>query len=261
MTARLEVAAVTPPDPNATPRTDIVDGPNGGVIVDPSKTPAPADKSKGERPAGLPDKFNSWEDLAKSYTELEKKIGTPSTPAAAPVTPEAAAKAGIDLPALNKEFAEKGELSAETLAALDKAGFNKAAVDSYVAGQTAIAEKITADLQAVAGGKEQFAATLAWATANLSAEDVAAYNDAIDSGNVKLAKLALAGVVAQYNEANGTQPNLIAGGESARGSDAAPYESQAQIIADMSKPEYKNDPAFRAKVTKRLAATNAPYSR
>jgi hypothetical protein len=33
------------------------------------------------------------------------------------------------------------------------------------------------------------------------------------------------------------------------------YESKAQMIADMAKPEYKTDAAFRDKVERKLGAT------
>lgn len=259
MTARLQVTPDITPDPNATPRVDIVATANG-VAVDPALTPAPVVKpAAGERPSWLPEKFKTVEEMASSYTELEKKLGSPAPkpdPAApSTVTPEAAAKAGIDLPALSKEFAEKGELSAETLASLDKAGFNKASVDSYIAGQKAIATQIVTSLEAIAGGSKELTALLEWANTNLSAEDAAAYNVAHDSGNVDQLKLALKAVKAQYTEANGVEPKLIDGGESVRTGDVQGYESQAQIIADMRKPEYKKDPSFRAKVQKRLDAT------
>lgn len=258
MTARLEITPDITPDPNATPRVDIVEGANGGVKVDPALTPAPVEKStEGERPAWLPAKYKTIDAFVKAHGELESKLGTPKEPAVTPVavTAEAATKAGIDLPALDKEFSEKGELSAETLKSLADKGFDKASVDSYIAGQSAIAEKLVTDLQAVAGGKEAFTATLEWAKANLSAEDKAAYNKAIDTGDLGVAKLALQGVVAQYAEANGTEPNLIDGGEGARTTGVEPYASNAQVIADMRTQKYKTDPAFRKQVEARLAVT------
>jgi hypothetical protein len=260
---RIQITPAVVPDPNAVPRTDIVAGPNGGVKVDPALTPAPVVKAaEGERPSWLPEKFKTAEDFAKSYTELETKLGTPAkpavvTPALPQVTAAAAAKAGVDLPALAKEFAEKGALSAETLASLSKAGFNQGAVDSYILGQQAVAAKLTTALEEVAGGKPELQATLEWAKANLNADEVAAYNAAIDSGNPQLAKLALQGVVASYTEANGKEPALLKGGESAPGSGGfVPYASNAQMTKDMRSPEYKTDPAFREMVKNRLSVTN-----
>ena len=40
-----------------------------------SEKPVEETKSAQSKPEGLPEKFNSVEDLAKSYSELEKKLG------------------------------------------------------------------------------------------------------------------------------------------------------------------------------------------
>lgn len=259
--SRIEVT----PDPKtdtATPPAGAKDGPNGSVLVDSTKSTPPADKT-GERPSWLPEGFTDGEALSKAYTELRTKMsqGKPAdsanteTPAA--ITTEAAKKAGIDMSKLSQEFSQNGELSAETLKNLNDAGFDQSAVDTYIAGQEALAEKLTGELATIAGGKKQLEATLEWAMANMSADEIAAYNDAIDSGNVNRAKLALTGVVAHYTEANGRQPNLIEGGEGGRSSDVAAYESNAQIVKDMSSKEYKTDPAFRKRVERRLAVTGS----
>jgi hypothetical protein len=258
--SRIDITPDTKPDTSTAP-AGAKDGPNGSVLVDSTTTTPPGDKP-GERPSWLPEKFKSPEEFARSYGELEKKLGQAkpadsATTTDTAITTEAAKKAGIDMGALSQEFSQNGELSAETLTSLEAAGFNKAAVDTYIAGQQALADKLTSELETVAGGKKQLAATLEWAKANMSADEIAAYNDAIDSGNLNRAKLALTGVVSHYTQANGVQPNLIEGGESARSTDVAPYESNAQIVKDMSSKEYKTDPAFRRKVERRLAVTGS----
>jgi hypothetical protein len=256
--SRIEITPDSKPDTSTAP-AGAKDGPNGSVLVDSTKSTPPGDKP-GERPSWLPEGFTDGEALSKAYTELRTKMSqgkpaetTTETPAA--ITTEAAKKAGIDMAAMSQEFSQNGELSAETLKSLNDAGFDQAAVDTYIAGQQALADKLTGELETVAGGKKQLAATLEWAKANMSADEIAAYNDAIDSGNINRAKLALAGVVSNYTEANGRQPNLIEGGEGANSSDVAAYESNAQIVKDMSSKEYKTDPAFRKRVERRLAVT------
>lgn len=237
----------------------VIDGPNGSVQVDPALVPVPTPKVEDGRPAWLPEKFKNAEELAKSYAELEKKQATAVTPAAPAVipavTPEAATAAGVDLPALAQEYAEKGELSAETLNTLKTKGFDKAAVDNYIAGQQAIADKLMTTLETVAGGKEQLKATLEWAKANLTPAEAAGYDAALDSGNPELVKLALQGVTAKYTAANGSDPKLIDGGEGSRSLADAPYGSQAEVVQAMKDPRYKIDPAYRAKVAARLNNT------
>lgn len=243
----------------------VKDGPNGSVQVDPALVPAPTPKVEGERPKWLPEKFKTVEDFAKSYAELEKKVGTPAvTPETKPqtqnqVTAEAAQKAGIDMDALSQEYAKNGALSAESLESLNKAGFNQAAVDGYIAGQKAIADQQTATLEAVAGGKEQLKATLEWAKANLTEAERNGYDAALDSGNIELVKLAMQGVVSKYTAANGSDPALVGGGEETRSGDAAPFASQAEIIRAMQDPRYKTDTAYQAKVYARLANTEGNF--
>jgi hypothetical protein len=48
---------------------------------------------------------------------------------------------------------------------------------------------------------------------------------------------------------------LFKGATSGSGS-ADVYESVAQMQKDMASPEYKNDPAFRAKVAQKLSRSN-----
>ena len=77
------------------------------------------------KPEGLPEKFNSVEDLAKSYAELEKKLGdnkqeepkeeTPKTETKTSdleIAEKAVESAGLNMDNLATEYNEKGELDA-----------------------------------------------------------------------------------------------------------------------------------------------------
>ena len=86
------------------------------------------EQSTQSKPEGLPEKFNSVEDLAKSYSELEKKLGEqtpkeevdPTSKATlkedAPkeqkgeldIAEKAVASAGLNMETLSNEYAEKG---------------------------------------------------------------------------------------------------------------------------------------------------------
>lgn len=253
------IPADTKVDPTPGAPAHVKDGPNGGVQVDPALVPLPVVKDGGERPAWLPEKFTTPEAMAAAYAALEAKQGAPAEPAkpAVGVTAAAATAAGFDLAALSQEYATNGELSEQTLSALAAKGFDQPAVDAFIAGQQAVADKLTTVLEEVAGGKAELAATLEWAKSNLTDVEAAAYDAALDSGNPDLVKLALMGVRAQFVKANGTEPNLIsASGELLRASDVAPFESSAEMVEVMKTDKYKNDPAFRAKVERRVAATS-----
>lgn len=225
----------------------------------PAADPAPAgEAATPERPAWLPEKFATVEDMAKAYAELEGKASTPESKPAegVPADPKAAAEAvGAESYAkFNAEFAEKGALSPESYAELEGKGFSKEMVDVYVNGLKASVEVFQTSVQAEAGGAEGFKAMAEWASKNASDEQLKAYNDAVNSGNIELAKLATKGLTASFQAASPAEPRLVNGTQSQGPSDV--YESNAQMMADMRKPEYKTDPAFRAKVSAKLGRSN-----
>jgi hypothetical protein len=231
-----------------------LDGANGAPAV-------------AQRPEGIPEKF--WdaekgairtEDLLKSYVELEKARGqvppkeAQAAPAETPSTEEAAALAeskGLDFSKYTTEFQANGALSPESFAEIEKAGIPKPMVDSFIEGQMALAERRDAAGYEAAGGKENFAKIAAWAAQALPVADRVAFNEAA-AGSIEQAKLAIMGLRAQYEAANGRTPNLV-GGSPAPGSTG--YESKAQMTADMRDPRYSKDPAFRAKVMAKIAAS------
>jgi hypothetical protein len=224
----------------------------------------PTDNKTDDRPQWLPEKFQSPEDMAKAYAELEAKLSkgaTNQTPTDTPpadeqtkqVSDELQSK-GLNLEDYSKEFAEKGTLSPESYDALEKAGYQRNVVDSYIEGQKALAALYESEVKSVAGGDQNFNEMVEWAKANLSSDEIAAYNAAIDSRNATQAKLAVSGVYAKFSASRPSEPNLFKGTNSAASSDV--YESIAQMQKDMASSEYKTDPAFRAKVQSKLARSN-----
>jgi hypothetical protein len=223
----------------------------------------PSDPPTEDRPQWLPEKFKSPEDMAKAYAELESKLGKPAeptppadptaTPPADQVAEELATK-GLDLNNFSQEFNTKGELSAESYDALEKAGYPRNIVDQYISGQKAQAALYESEVKSIAGGDQKFAEMVDWAKANLTPAEIQAYNNAIDSGDANQAKLAVAGINAKFASARPNEPSLFTGNTSAQSSDM--YESIAQMQKDMANPDYAKDPAFRAKVERKLSRSN-----
>lgn len=242
---------------------------------------APATTGKPEKPADVPDKFWNAEtgevdyaSMVKSYNELSKKLGSdtpkaedeaedkglkidPATATTEEVKAEMA-KAGVDYAALETEYAANGGLTDDTYAKLAAAGHDRARVDQYIAGQVALAEKIQAEVYAVAGGSpETFRAMAAWASENLPGDEIDAFNSVLDTRNVAQWKLATAGLYAKYTASVGN-PGKLLQGETAVTSDAGDkYESMRQYVEDVKNPSYQNDHAFRAKVLAKLARSPA----
>lgn len=188
-------------------------------------------------------------------TELvaaEKALADHKSPVAAPVVDPAAAlqAKGLDINDFNAEYADKGALSEESYAKLAKVGFDKATVDSVVAGQVALRAQADAEGYAVAGGQEAFTKMSAWAAANLTAPQKEAFNTAV-SGSTDAMKLAVAGLRAQYEAASGREPTLVGG--AAPGATNTGYQSRAEMTAAMRDPRYQKDAAYRKSVETKVA--------
>lgn len=223
-----------------------------------------------ERPAGLPEKFKSWEDMAKSYAELEKKVGQPAQetpPTEAPTEggdPESLEieEKPADLPAnvsendfdrYNSEFLEKGTLSNETYEELAKKGIPRETVDAYIAGQQALVEKRQSAGFELVGGKDSYSQMVQWAKSNLSQEEAAAYNQAVN-GSWELASIAIQGLQAKYQKANGKAPNLVQG-TAGNNAGSMAFSSREEVKSAMRDPRYKSDSSYRDQVANRLRVT------
>lgn len=236
----------------------------------PVAAPAPIATEKPTKPEGLPDKFWNAEKgeadytgLAKSYSELEKKLGAPAAPVVKPAEGQpdpvadaakaAAEKAGIDFSALQTEYAEKKALSPETYAALAAKGFAKGDVDTYIAGKQAQADAYDSAAFTAAGSEEAFKQMSSWASNSMKPAEIEAFNTAVTSGSVETMKLAVAGLRASYEAAKGKDPTLITG-TNASGGDVG-YASMAEQKVAQRDPRYKADPAYRASVERKIGAS------
>lgn len=218
------------------------------------------------RPEWLPEKFQSVEDMAKAYAELEAKLGAKPQdnpqpdPANADTNqpgqnPEQALnEKGLDLSTFTTEFNTKGELSAESYAKLAAAGFDKQIVDNYINGQKAVVAQYETAVVAEVGGSEKYSEMVTWAKANMTDAEINAYNAAVSSGDVAQAKLAVLGLSAKFSKANGSEPRLVQGRPNSASGDV--FESTAQLTEAMRDPRYAKDPAYRAKVQAKLARSN-----
>ena len=200
------------------------------------------------RPEWLPEKFQSVEDMAKAYAELEAKLGgkTQDNPQTDP------ANAATNQNGQNPEQAlsEKG-LDLSTFTA---AGFDKGIVDNYINGQKAVAAQYETAVTAEVGGSEKYSEIVTWAKANMTDAEINAYNAAVSSGDLAQAKLAVLGLSAKFSKANGSEPRLVQGRTTSASGDV--FESTAQLTEAMRDKRYRNDPAFRAKVQSKLARSN-----
>jgi len=212
------------------------------------------------KPEGLPEKFKSVEDLAKSYQELEKKLGdsqpketeiSKDTNSDLDIAEKAVETAGLNMDTLASEYAEKGELDVKSYEALEKAGIPKDYVNQFIEGQKAIADQQATSIKNMVGGADAYTEMSNWAAENMSEEEKSAYNTAVNSKDIETAKLAVVGLKAKFEKANGNEPNLLEGKGTVSGEKG--YASWAEVTRAMGDERYSKDPAYQALVKEKLA--------
>jgi hypothetical protein len=229
-------------------------------------------KPTQSKPEGLPEKFNSVDELVKSYSELEKKLGEQSQPTEKSVDPVSKAElkgqpksdldiatkavdsAGLNMESLSEEYAKDGKLADGSYKSLEKAGIPKDYVDRFIAGQQAIADQQSSSVKEMVGGTQAYDNMSEWAGQNLSETEKTAYNSAVNSKDLEAVKLAVVGLKARYSQATGSEPKLVEGKSSASGEQG--FQSWAQVTQAMSDPRYAKDVAYQAEVKNKLANSN-----
>ena len=226
-------------------------------------------KPTQSKPEGLPEKFNSVDELVKSYSELEKKLGEQSQPTEKSVDPVSKAEvkeqpksdldiatkavdsAGLNMESLSEEYAKEGKLADGSYKSLEKAGIPKDYVDRFIAGQQAIADQQSSSVKEMVGGTQAYDTMSEWAGQNLSETEKTAYNSAVNSKDLEAVKLAVVGLKARYSQATGSEPKLVEGKASASGEQG--FQSWAQVTQAMSDPRYAKDVAYQTEVKNKLA--------
>ena len=177
---------------------------------------------------------------------------------------EAFQENGIDPWAMNDHFYENdGTLTPEMYDELNEAGFSDETIDAYLgglrnqlgyddAGET-LGDSEIADIKNIAGGEQGYADVVQWASENLPAEDIEAFDEVINTANEAAVRFAVKALVGQYEDAVGRTPDLVTGKQSSTGQ---AYRSMAEVVRDMSDPRYDTDDAYRLDVMRKLERSN-----
>lgn len=198
-------------------------------------------------------------DAPKTAAELAAAPPAEQVQAAA----EAVAKTNLDMTPFQDEFARTGDISAENrskIAEALKGQFGDSAtalVDGFIAGQKATVEATRAKAFEAAGGQEQYASMTQWAKGNMTQGQLKAYNDAVSSSNQDAVLLAIQGLRANFERANGRAPTLVPGNGQPAGNEATqPFASTRQMTDAINDPRYSRDEAYRAEVVRRIQMSN-----
>ena len=168
-------------------------------------------------------------------------------------------ESNVDPWAINNEFhANNGSISEDHYAQLEKAGLARDTIDTYLDGVRATAGYANEDLTSrqidsvrnSVGGKAEYDKIVGWAGQNLSKDEIQSFDELIGTGNVGAIQLAVSGLKAQYETANGFEGKMYAGKPPKASSDT--FRSQQELVAAMSDPRYDEDPAYRQDIIEKL---------
>ena len=189
------------------------------------------------------------EKIAHLQEQKDKEAGIEKNPLA-----EVDAKldeANIEVSAMEREFIENGELSAESLASLKKAGFDDTAIEAYittkVAQETAKSDKAISD---ICGSKENFTAMSDWMTENLSEGELDRYNKGVQGEHYQTY------LENMYNKYTNSKPattrTVRQKGAVITNTASDTYASTAEMVVAIQNPRYKNDVEYRNSVIRKV---------
>ena len=210
----------------------------------------------------LAGKYKDASELEKAYMELQSKLGeqgkedteTASAEDETPDEPKLSDGASLITDAQKEYYDNDNKLSEQTLAKFSEMSSSEL-LQAYIelnANSPAEAEPEAADISDAqiseikesAGGDQAYANVVNWAKDNLDSSQTNAFDEVVNTGSVQAIKLAVAGLKAEYDKANGVEGRMVTG-KAAPPNNGDVFRSQAELVAAMSDKRYDIDPAYR----------------
>lgn len=161
--------------------------------------------------------------------------------------------------AMEAEYETSNALSETSLKALEKIGYSRGFVKSFIAGQEAVASRYVAQIQDFAGGPDKFKQVVAHLSAN-SPDALSALEDAMGRQDLvaikTLINLGMASRSKKFGKAPERAVNKRASAPVKTQTGPEGFASQRDMIAAMSDKRYQDDAAYRQTVEARVANSN-----
>ena len=240
----------------------------------------------------LAGKYKDAEELESAYIELQRKLGSSDgenlddddsqeeteddtteeeeNPFENDETAQAIFQAA-------NEWEDGGELTPETMEALTQMD-SKDLVEAYYRIQeyaplaqerglldgeatessesTGLTDSNINDIQNAVGGEEAYNQMIQWAGENFTPQEIQAYDNALEAGNMDSINLALQALYYRYTDSVGVEGDMIQG-KAAQAVDG--FRSQQEVVRAMSDERYDNDPAYRQDVYNKLERSNIKF--
>ena len=226
----------------------------------------------------LAGKYKDAAELEQAYVELSKKLGekgnqdsgeagdtednseveSEETTEETEETSQPSEAAEL-ITSASDEFNEKGELTPETLEKFNSMS-SQELVEAYMEIQSSlpqaqseapdILDSQISEIKNSAGGEKAYGELVTWAGENLPQAEIDAFDEIVGSGSTQAIKLAVSGLKAQYENANGYEGQMLTGKAPKNTQDV--FRSQQELVAAMNDRRYDNDPAYRQDVIAKL---------
>ena len=236
---------------------------------------AVGEKLQADQEQLLAGKYKSAEELEKAYVELQKKLGEnkeeteQASAEEQPEKPQLSEGATLITDASKEYFDNGNKLSPETLAKfsslssqdLIKAYMEVSQNPEFQQQQAAPPADITASqinqIKNAAGGEKAYANIVNWAKSSLPQDQINAFDEVVNTGSVQAIQLAVSGLKAEYDNANGVEGRMVTGKTAPNNGDV--FRSQAELVRAMSDARYDNDPAYRQDVIEKLDRSDLEF--
>ena len=220
-------------------------------------------------------KFENAEELEKAYIELQKKLGSDEKeegekpeaekPEEKEEPEEEKTSAMLWLDEATKEWSDNdGSISDATM---DKVSgmTSKELVDAYLKmqpprdaseseGPADLTDSEINTIQNSVGGEKEYQKMMAWAGQNMDQSKLDAFNSIINTASVDAVSLAVSGMKAEYENAEGYEGRMLSGKAPKTNQDV--FNSQAELVRAIADPRYEKDEAYQQEVYKKLERSN-----
>ena len=218
-------------------------------------------------------KYKDAQELEKAYVELQKKLGEGEETEVAEEQPEEKPKlsegASLITDATDEYFKNGNKLSEDTMqkfASMSSQDLIKAylEVQSDPQYQSVNAEPAPAitdseinQIKNSAGGEQAYANIINWSKSNLDKSAISAFDQVVETGSIEAIKLAVSGLKAEYDKANGVEGRMVTGKAPTKSGDV--FRSQQELVAAMNDPRYDRDPAYRQDIIEKLDRSDLEF--
>ena len=243
------------------------------LTTDEQDSLAIGEKMVAEQEQLLAGKYKDARELEKAYMELQTKLGEQSAEDTEQVSAEdeqpeetKLSDGATLITDAQQEYYDNGnKLSDETLAKFSEMSSSEL-LQAYIelnqdapeqAEAADISEAQISEIKQSAGGEQAYSNVVNWAKSNLDSSQTDAFDEVVNTGSVQAIKLAVAGLKAEYDKANGVEGRMVTGKTAPNRGDV--FRSQAELVSAMNDSRYDRDPAYRQDAIEKLDRSDLSF--